>query len=99
MAGVCTYNRGTIASYSNTVRILKIEPVKITLRLPIEFIEQIDLLVDLDDFPNRSEAIRTAIRDMLYERTPLVLEKMEKKVELQRKMEEIIKFKKEYLKQ
>jgi Arc/MetJ-type ribon-helix-helix transcriptional regulator len=81
------------------VRNVKIEPVKITIRLPIEFIEQIDLLVDLDDFPNRSEAIRAAIRDMLYERTPLVLEKIEKKVELQRKMEQMTKFKREYLRQ
>jgi Arc/MetJ-type ribon-helix-helix transcriptional regulator len=78
---------------------LKLEPVKITIRLPLEYIEQIDLLVDLDDFPNRSEAIRAAVRDMLYERTDLVLEKMEKKVELKRKMEHINKFRNEYLKQ
>jgi hypothetical protein len=62
---------------------LKLEPVKITIRLPLEYIEQIDLLV----------------RDMLYERTDLVLEKMEKKVELKRKMEHINKFRNEYLKQ
>ncbi|UCH90268.1 MAG: ribbon-helix-helix protein, CopG family [Thermoplasmata archaeon] len=70
-----------------------------TIRLPMEFIDQIDLLVDMDDFPSRSEAIRTAVRDMLYQRTTLVLEKMEKKAELQRKMEQINKFKNEYLKQ
>lgn len=78
---------------------MKLEPVKITIRLPMEFIDQIDLLVDMDDFPSRSEAIRTAVRDMLYQRTTLVLEKMEKKAELQRKMEQINKFKNEYLKQ
>jgi Arc/MetJ-type ribon-helix-helix transcriptional regulator len=78
---------------------VKLEPVKITIRLPQEFIDQIDFLVDSDDFPNRSEAIRTAIRDMLYDRTPLVLERMEKKAELKRKMDQINNFRNEYLKQ
>jgi Arc/MetJ-type ribon-helix-helix transcriptional regulator len=78
---------------------LKLEPVKITIRLPIEFLDQIDLLVDLGDFPNRSEAIRTAVRDMLYQRTTLVLDKMEKKAELKRTMDQINKFNNEYLKQ
>jgi Arc/MetJ-type ribon-helix-helix transcriptional regulator len=76
-----------------------LEPVKITIRLPLEYIDQIDTLVDLDDFPNRSEAIRTAIRDMLYQRLPMVLEKMEKKAELKKKMDQINNFKNEYLKQ
>jgi Arc/MetJ-type ribon-helix-helix transcriptional regulator len=78
---------------------VKLEPVKITIRLPLEFIDQIDFLVDLDDFPNRSEAIRTAIRDMLYQRVPLVLEKEEKKAELRKQMGKITEFRKEYMKQ
>ncbi len=78
---------------------MKLEPVKITIRLPVEFIDQIDMLVDLDDFPSRSEAIRSAIRDMLYQRMPLVLEKTEKKVQLRKKMDQINKFQSEYLKQ
>lgn len=75
------------------------EPVKITIRVPVEFIDQIDFLVDLEDFPNRTEAIRTAIRDMLYQRIPLVLEKEEKKVELRTKMGQVREFRNEYMKQ
>jgi Arc/MetJ-type ribon-helix-helix transcriptional regulator len=78
---------------------VKLEPVKITIRLPLDFIEQIDTLVELNDFPNRSEAIRTAIRDMLNQRLPLVLDKLEKKVELKRKLNQINNFRDEYLKQ
>lgn len=78
---------------------MKLEPVKITLRLPIDFIEQVDFLVEQDDFPNRSEAIRTAIRDMLYQRIPLVLEKAEKKAELRKKMDQIKSFRNEFLRQ
>jgi Arc/MetJ-type ribon-helix-helix transcriptional regulator len=73
--------------------------VKITLRLPQEFLDEIDYLVEVDDFPNRSEAIRTAIRDLLYQRTELVLEKMEKKAELKKKMEQVRNIRDEYLKQ
>jgi len=78
---------------------VKLEPVKITIRIPIEFIDQIDFLVDMDDFPNRTEAIRTAIRDMLYLRLPLVLEKEEKKAELRKRMGEVNQFRNEFMKQ
>jgi Arc/MetJ-type ribon-helix-helix transcriptional regulator len=78
---------------------VKLEPVKITIRIPIEFIDQIDFLVDMDDFPNRTEAIRTAIRDMLYQRLPLVLEKEEKKAELRKRMGEVNQFRNEFMKQ
>jgi Arc/MetJ-type ribon-helix-helix transcriptional regulator len=78
---------------------VKLEPVKITIRVPAEFIDQIDFLVDLEDFPNRTEAIRTAIRDMLYQRIPLVMEKEEKKVELRKKMGQVREFRNEYMKQ
>ena len=49
---------------------------KITIRIPKRFIETIDFLVDLDDFPSRSEAVRTAIRDMIYARVALVSERI-----------------------
>ena len=49
---------------------------KITVRIPKRFLETLDFLVDLDDFPSRSEAVRTAIRDMIYARVALVSERI-----------------------
>jgi Arc/MetJ-type ribon-helix-helix transcriptional regulator len=62
---------------------------KITLRLPKAFIRQLDFLVKVEDFSSRSEAIRTAVRDMLYHRIDLVMKKIEKKVEANQKMMEL----------
>ncbi len=62
---------------------------KITLRLPGSFIRQLDFLVKIEDFGSRSEAIRTAVRDMLYRRLDMVMEKIEKKVEANQKMLEL----------
>ena len=75
------------------------EPVKITIRLSQKFLDEIDFLVDQGDFENRTEAIRAAVRDMLYQRVPLVLEKMEQKADMQRKMDLIKDIRKENLKQ
>ena len=73
------------------------ETVKITLRLPKEFLDEIDFLVDVDDYPSRSEAIRTAIRDMLYARVPLVMGNIQKKVEMRKHRAEIEEIKEQYL--
>jgi Arc/MetJ-type ribon-helix-helix transcriptional regulator len=62
---------------------------KITLRLPKSFIRQLDFLVKIEDFTSRSEAIRTAVRDMLYHRIDLVMKKIEKKVEANQKLMEL----------
>ena len=62
---------------------------KITVRLPKTFIRQLDFLVKVEDFSSRSEAIRTAVRDMLYHRIDLVMKKIEKKVEANQKMMEL----------
>jgi Arc/MetJ-type ribon-helix-helix transcriptional regulator len=62
---------------------------KITLRLPKTFIRQLDFLVKVEDFSSRSEAIRTAVRDMLYHRLDMVMEKIEKKVLANQKMMEL----------
>jgi len=75
------------------------EPVKITIRVSQKFLDEIDFLVESGDFPNRTEAIRAAIRDMLYQRVPLVLEKLEQKADMQRKMDQAEHIRKEYLKQ
>lgn len=51
---------------------------KITLRVPARYLRALDFLVKADDFPSRSEAIRSAVRDMIYERVELVPEKLRK---------------------
>ena len=54
------------------------EDEKITVRIPKRFLKSIDFLVDLDDFPSRSEAVRAAIRDMIYARVDLVTDRVRK---------------------
>ena len=71
---------------------------KITIRLPRSFIRQLDLLVKVEDFASRSEAIRTAVRDLLYHRIELVMEKIEKKVEANQKIMELEAIEEEYQK-
>jgi len=39
----------------------------VTVHLPAEFIEGLDYLVRKQRYPNRSEAIRNAVRDLLKE--------------------------------
>ena len=70
---------------------------KITLRLPRSFIRQLDFLVKIEDFSSRSEAIRTAVRDMLYHRIDMVMEKIEKKVEANQKLMELEAVEQRYL--
>ncbi|ELY52575.1 CopG family transcriptional regulator [Natronolimnohabitans innermongolicus JCM 12255] len=38
-----------------------------TLRIPKQQIEEVEQLVDSGEFPNRSEAIRSAVREMINE--------------------------------
>lgn len=40
---------------------------RVTFRVPFQQLEEVDLLVEQGEFPNRSEAIRTFIRDGLNE--------------------------------
>ena len=40
---------------------------RVTLRIPKEQIEEVEHLVDTGEFPNRSEAIRSAVREMIHE--------------------------------
>ncbi len=54
------------------------EGEKITIRIPKRFLEAIDFLVDIDDFPSRSEAVRAAVRDMIYDRVELVTDRIKK---------------------
>ena len=41
---------------------------RVTVRMPDQQVEEIDELIDAGTFPNRSEAIRAAIRDLLADR-------------------------------
>ncbi|WP_327051347.1 ribbon-helix-helix domain-containing protein [Halomicrococcus gelatinilyticus] len=40
---------------------------RVTLRIPKQQIEEVEQMVETGEFPNRSEAIRAAVRDMLSE--------------------------------
>lgn len=59
---------------------------KITIRLPKSYLTTLDFLVKVDDFPSRSEAIRTAVRDLIYDRADIVMDKLKKLQELNEKM-------------
>ena len=51
---------------------------KVTIRIPRRYLRAMDFLVRTDDFQSRSEAIRVAIRDMVYARIEMVPEKIQK---------------------
>ncbi|MEZ3116541.1 ribbon-helix-helix domain-containing protein [Halobaculum sp. MBLA0147] len=40
---------------------------RVTLRIPKQQIEEVERMVETGEYPNRSEAIRAAVRDMLNE--------------------------------
>ncbi len=40
---------------------------RVTLRIPKQQIEEVEHMVETGEYPNRSEAIRAAVRDMLNE--------------------------------
>ncbi len=73
------------------------ESTKITIRLPKEFIDEIDFLVEVEDFPSRSEAIRTAVRDLLYDRLDLVMGNIDKKVQMRQHYAQMEEIKEKYL--
>ena len=70
---------------------------KVTIRLPRRYLKRLDFLVRVDDFPSRSEAIRTAVRDLLYARLELVLEKQKRLLELDLREAELEEVEKKYL--
>ncbi len=71
---------------------------KITLRLPKRFLTALDFLVEVDDFPSRSEAVRAAIRDLIYERVALVQEKLKKVEEAERALADHEEIRRQYMK-
>jgi len=70
---------------------------KITLRLPARFLKALDFLVEVDDFPSRSEAVRVAIRDFVYARVELVTEKLRKIQDAERALAEADALKREFM--
>jgi Arc/MetJ-type ribon-helix-helix transcriptional regulator len=70
---------------------------KVTIRLPERYVRALDFLVKVDDFPSRSEAIRAAIRDFIYERVDVVMDKVKKMEEAERTLEAMDQFESEYL--
>ncbi|MDH7508401.1 MAG: ribbon-helix-helix domain-containing protein [Methanomassiliicoccales archaeon] len=71
---------------------------KITIRLPSRYIRALDFLVKVDDFPSRSEAIRAAIRDFIYARLDLVMDKIRKMEEAEKTLASMEIFEERYLK-
>jgi Arc/MetJ-type ribon-helix-helix transcriptional regulator len=74
------------------------ETEKITIRVPTKFVSALDFLVEVDDFPSRSEAIRAAIRDLVYARMELVMDKIKKMQEAEQTLAAMKEFESEYLK-
>jgi Arc/MetJ-type ribon-helix-helix transcriptional regulator len=73
------------------------ETRKFTVRLPVDYIREIDFLVKVNDYPTRSEVVRTAVRDLLYDRIDMVMEKVEKKVKAKHRIAEMEALEEEYL--
>jgi Arc/MetJ-type ribon-helix-helix transcriptional regulator len=76
---------------------MKDDTEKITLRLPKRYLKALDFLVEVDDFPSRSEAVRAAIRDLVYARVELVTDKLKKIQEAEKSLSQMESFKKEFL--
>jgi Arc/MetJ-type ribon-helix-helix transcriptional regulator len=70
---------------------------KVTIRLPARYIKALDFLVMVDDFPSRSEAIRAAVRDMVYDRVNLVMDKLKKLEEAEQTLASMEIFEEKYL--
>ena len=49
---------------------------RVTLRLPEQQLKMIDMFVEFGEFPSASEAIRTAIRDLIDRRSEKMVERM-----------------------
>ncbi len=76
---------------------MKDDTEKITLRLPKRYLKALDFLVEVDDFPSRSEAVRAAIRDLVYARVELVTDKLKRIQEAEKSLAEVESLKKEFL--
>jgi Arc/MetJ-type ribon-helix-helix transcriptional regulator len=71
---------------------------KITIRIPQRHLRALEFLVEIDDFPSRSEAIRAAIRDLIYARLELVVDRMKKFEHAEQSLAAIRTYEEKYLK-
>lgn len=71
---------------------------KITIRIPLRHLRAIDFLVEIDDYPSRSEAIRAAVRDLIYARLELVVDRMKKFEHAEQTLASIKTYEEKYLK-
>ncbi len=76
---------------------MKDDKEKITLRLPARYLKALDFLVEVDDFPSRSEAVRAAIRDFVYARVEIVTDKLKKIQEAEKSLADMESFKREFM--
>lgn len=60
-----------------SVRVVKMETEKITIRLPIKHLRAIDTFIKLGEFSTRSEAIRRAISMLIEETSKRIYEKQQ----------------------
>ena len=84
-------------STSDTSPLLADGSEKVTLRLPAKHLRMLDFLVELHDYPTRSEAIRAAVRDMVYARVELVHEKAKKMQDAESTLSSLESLKKNYV--
>ncbi len=73
------------------------ETVKLTVRIPESYLRDIDFLVEAEDFPSRSEVIRTAVRDLVNNRLELVMGNLERKMVVMDRMAQLEEIQKKYL--
>ena len=71
---------------------------KITIRIPKRHLRVLDFLVETDDYPSRSEAIRAAVRDLIYARLELVVDRMRKFEHAEQNLASIKQYEEKYLK-
>jgi len=64
------------------IRMKKPHMERVTLRLPRQQVEILQLMVDTGDFPSVSEAIRAAIRELIDERGEKAMERFKSLSEL-----------------
>ncbi|KUK04997.1 MAG: antitoxin ParD1/3/4 [Methanosarcinales archaeon] len=55
---------------------------RVTIRLPRQQVEMLQLMVDVGDYPSVSEAIRAAIRKLIDERADRVMERLKELSEM-----------------
>jgi Arc/MetJ-type ribon-helix-helix transcriptional regulator len=76
---------------------LKSDNQKLTVRIPERFVKAMDFLIEIQDMPSRSEIVRAAIRDFVYQRVEIATEKLKKIQDAETAMAQFEDIKKEYL--